>query len=188
MPFKNLFAFVCAGSLWCRLFSPCREWGRFSSCGAQAPHRGGFSWCRARVLGCEGFSSRGTWVSSCQNWTLEHGLNSCGTRLCCSRTCGRQETEYFDSMLPLGWALAALLSVSLLLCVTGTSLRSPSQEASRQAPAVGDVERGGVGGEATLCCSGFTQYLWAPGVTAVRASAVVCTRQGSTSLVDQSWL
>ena len=51
--------------------------------------------------------------------------------------------EYFDSMLPLCWAPAVLLPVSLLLCVTGTCLRSPSQEASRQAPAVGRVERGG---------------------------------------------
>ena len=87
--------------------------------------------------------------------------------------------EYFDSMLPLCWALAVLLPVSLLLCVTGTCLRSPSQEASRQAPAVGRVEREGAGGEATLCSSGSTQCLWAPEVTAATASAAVCTRQAA---------
>ena len=96
--------------------------------------------------------------------------------------------EYFHSVLPLCWALAVLLPVSLLLCVTGTYLRSPSQEASGQAPAVGHVERGGAGAEATLCSSGSTQCIWAPEVTAAIASAVVCTRLGSTSLVDQSWL
>lgn len=80
---------------------------------------------QSTVLGCEGFSSRGTWVSSCQNWALEHGFNSCGTQLCCSKTCRSQETEYFDSTLPLGWALAALLPVPLLLCVTGDISQVP---------------------------------------------------------------
>ena len=45
------------------LFSSCREQGILSTCGAQVSHcDGGFSWCRAWVLGHLSFSSCGTWA------------------------------------------------------------------------------------------------------------------------------
>ena len=50
--FINLFTFGSSGSSLLRgLLSSCREWGLLSTCGARAPHCGGFSWCRARALG-----------------------------------------------------------------------------------------------------------------------------------------
>ena len=45
-----------------RAFSSYSEWRLLSSCGAQVSHCGGFSCCRARVLGHTGFSSCDTWA------------------------------------------------------------------------------------------------------------------------------
>ena len=59
--------------------SSCSEWSPLSSCGVQASHCSGFSCCRARTLGHVGFSSRGSWLSSCHSRALEHRLNNCGT-------------------------------------------------------------------------------------------------------------
>ena len=47
--------------------------GLFSSCGAQAPHYGGFFCLGARALGSMGFSS-------CVSQPLEHRLNSSGSQ------------------------------------------------------------------------------------------------------------
>ena len=70
-----IYYLFCAGSsLLRRFFSTCGEWGRLSSCGMQASHHGGFSYCRAQAPGCLGFSRRGSWA-------LEHRLNRCGTGL-----------------------------------------------------------------------------------------------------------
>ena len=49
-------------------------------CGAQASYCGGFSCCGARALGVRGFSSVAHSLSSCDSWTLEHRLSSCGAQ------------------------------------------------------------------------------------------------------------
>ena len=70
-----IYYLFCAGSsLLRRFFSTCGERGWLSSCGMQASHHGGFSYCRAQAPGCLGFSRRGSWA-------LEHRLNRCGTGL-----------------------------------------------------------------------------------------------------------
>ena len=54
---KHLFRSGCTGSLLpCVGFLQLQQAGLLSSRGAQASHGSGFS-CRARALGCEGFSS-----------------------------------------------------------------------------------------------------------------------------------
>lgn len=64
--FKNDFYFFkwwfsAALSLrWCWAFSSCSEQWLFSSCGAQASHRSGFSYCGAWALGPVVFTSCGT--------------------------------------------------------------------------------------------------------------------------------
>ena len=70
----------CAGfpSL-CGLFSSCDEHGLLSSCSPRASYNSGSSCCRAQALGPMGFSSCGTWLSSCGSQALEHRLNNCGT-------------------------------------------------------------------------------------------------------------
>ena len=65
------FFFGCAGSsLLHGLFSSCREWGLLSSC-VRASRCGGFSCCRAPVVGQKGFSS-------CGAQALEHRLTNYG--------------------------------------------------------------------------------------------------------------
>ena len=44
---------------------------------SRAPHRPGFSCCRARALGHAGFSSCSCGPSSCGSWALEYRLTSC---------------------------------------------------------------------------------------------------------------
>ena len=80
---KNIFLihFGCTGCLLLhRLFSSCGEWQLLSSCGAQASHCGGFSCCRARVLGHTVYNSFSSQV-------LEHRLNSCGAWGSCFAAC-----------------------------------------------------------------------------------------------------
>ena len=63
--FIYLFLTVWGSSFLRGLFSSCREQGILSICVAQVSHcGGGFSWCRAWVLGHLGFSSCGTWAHS----------------------------------------------------------------------------------------------------------------------------
>lgn len=51
--FVNFFKFIFgyARSSLLRAFSGCGEWGLPCSCSAEAPHCGGFSYCRAQALG-----------------------------------------------------------------------------------------------------------------------------------------
>ena len=58
----------------------CSSWA-FSSCG-------GFSCCRAQVLGHVGFRGCGTWVPQLQSQAVAHRLCSCAHGLSCSATCG----------------------------------------------------------------------------------------------------
>ena len=56
--FYYYLIFGCAGSsLLHGFFSNSGKQGLFPSCGTQASHRGGFSWCRVQALGHAGFSS-----------------------------------------------------------------------------------------------------------------------------------
>ena len=50
------------------------------SCGAQASHCGGFSYCRAWALGVWASVVVAHGLSSCGSRALEHRLSSCGTR------------------------------------------------------------------------------------------------------------
>ena len=69
-----LSVFGSAGSsLLHRLFSSCSKQGLLSNCDVRASHCGGCCCCRARALGCVGFSS-------CSSQALEHRLGHCGTR------------------------------------------------------------------------------------------------------------
>ena len=69
-----LSVFGSAGSsLLHRLFSSCGEQGLLPNCDVRASHCGGCCCCRARALGCVGFSS-------CGSQALEHRLGHCGTR------------------------------------------------------------------------------------------------------------
>ena len=59
------FFFGYAGSFLPRgLFSSFGEWALLSGYSAQASHGRAFSCCRARALGCAGFSSRCPWTQS----------------------------------------------------------------------------------------------------------------------------
>ena len=58
--------------------SGCSQWGLLC-CIARAPHYGGFSCCRAQVLGTQALEAAACRLSSCGLQTLEHGLSSCGT-------------------------------------------------------------------------------------------------------------
>ena len=80
--FFFLIYFGCLGSsLLCVGFLQLRRVGATLHCGAQASHCGGFSYCRAQVLG--------TWasvvvvhgLSSCGSWALEVRLFSYGTQV-----------------------------------------------------------------------------------------------------------
>ena len=89
---RNSFSFIkkiifkiyfgCTGSLLLhRLFFSFDEQQLLSSCGAQASHCGGFSCCRAWVLGH-------TMYNSFSSQVLEHRLNSCGAWGSCFVACG----------------------------------------------------------------------------------------------------
>ena len=56
-----------------RAFSFCGEGGLLSSCSAGASHCGGYSRCGGQALGHVGFDS-------CNEWTPERGLSSCGAQ------------------------------------------------------------------------------------------------------------
>ena len=72
----------CTGSLLLHsLFSSCGKWQLLSSCGAQTSNCGGFSCCRAQVLGHTAYNSFSSRV-------LEHRLKSCGTWGSCFMACG----------------------------------------------------------------------------------------------------
>jgi len=60
-------------------FSSFGEQGLISGFGAQASHCGGFSCCRARVLGAKAAGIEAHGLSSCGSQALEHRLSSCGT-------------------------------------------------------------------------------------------------------------
>ena len=55
-------------------FCSCGKWRLLSSCCVQASHCSGFFCCRARALGCVGFSSCGTWAQ----WLWWMGLAASG--------------------------------------------------------------------------------------------------------------
>ena len=77
--FKNKYLFIYFWLCWVFV----ALWS-FSSCGAQASHCGGLSYCRAWALGCEDFSSCGSVQLSClvvANSLRPHGLQH--TRLPC---------------------------------------------------------------------------------------------------------
>ena len=64
--------FDCAASSLLRgLFSSCGKWGAILQLQCEGASLRWLLFCRTRALGCEGFSSWGSWA-------LEHRLNSCG--------------------------------------------------------------------------------------------------------------
>jgi len=66
-----------------RAFSSCGKQGLLSSCGARSSHCGGFSCCGAWTLGYPRAPVvTVTGLSSCNNQTLVHRLNSCGAQGC----------------------------------------------------------------------------------------------------------
>ena len=70
-----MYSFLASGVLvavWALLSqSSCSEQGLVSSCSAQASHFGDFSCCaQSRGLGHAGFSTCGTWLSSCSSQGL----------------------------------------------------------------------------------------------------------------------
>jgi len=66
----KIILFLDLGCAWgfvaVRALLYCRDWGLLSSCSACASHFDGFSCCRVRALGCEGFSSCGVWAQELQ--------------------------------------------------------------------------------------------------------------------------
>ena len=76
-----LFFFLIAVlGLWC-----CVQ--VFSSCGVRASHCGGFSYCRAWVLGVQASIGVALSLRSCSPWALEHSL-SCVSRAYFPAVCG----------------------------------------------------------------------------------------------------
>ena len=83
----SFFKMLCICLLLAVLGLHCCGWA-FSGCGLwgdpllwyEGFSYGGFSYYRPQALGRAGFSSSGTWVSSCGSRALEHRLNSRGTR------------------------------------------------------------------------------------------------------------
>ena len=73
-----VFIVGCAGSSLLYRLALVAESRSYSSCSVWAFHGGDFSCRGARALGCIGFSSCGTWVSSCGSRALEHRLRSYG--------------------------------------------------------------------------------------------------------------
>ena len=77
---KKIFFLVVLGLCCCMpAFSSCGSWGLIFSCGAWTSYCGGFSCCRARVLGVQASEAAAPWPSSCslQAVGLE-GFSSCG--------------------------------------------------------------------------------------------------------------
>ena len=123
-----------------------------------------------QALPVRGWAVSASFFHCCQDSSQNAATVPWKPKLCSETPERLQLTSSLSSLLP-----------------TSTSCQ-PCEGAVLDVIPVGPLERGGAGGEATLCSSGSTQCIWAPEVTAAIASAVVCTRLGSTSLVDQSWL
>ena len=78
----SLFIYLLLAALVCcfvQALSGCSQWGLLC-CIARAPHYGGFSCCRARVLGAQALEAAAHGLSSCGSRALDRGLRSCGLR------------------------------------------------------------------------------------------------------------
>ena len=86
---KRIIYLAVLGLCCCTGFPLVAEsWG-YSSCREHASHWGGLSVAEhTRALGCEGFSSRSTGVSSCSSWAPEQRLSSCHAQAELPYACG----------------------------------------------------------------------------------------------------
>ena len=86
----------------CGLFSGCGKQRVLSSCGEQASHCGGFSYCGAQALGTRTSLVTAQGLSSCGSWALENRLSSVAHGLSCSAACGIFLDQGLN-LCPLHW-------------------------------------------------------------------------------------
>ena len=105
---KRIIYLAVLGLCCCTGFSLVAEsWG-YSSCREHASHWGGLPVAEhTRALGCAGFSSCSTGISSCSSWAPEQRLSSCHAQAELPYACGILPDQGYNLCL-LHWQVDSL--------------------------------------------------------------------------------